>query len=140
MNTDRDRENLFPGLKLPEPPPDLKQRVMKSVIQTWENTAAETVWDRIFFSRPLRVAWVSTFLLLVAGHLFMTYGPSQRTARTEPSQRASFINQDLLEIASLPAIDLRHLPSLNEFQSPGEERSMTGGPTMTAIPKEEPRS
>jgi hypothetical protein len=97
--------------------------------------AKPTVWDRIWESRVLRVAWAGATAALVLGHMALTIQPGRPMPAPEPdSARARLDAEDLLEIVGLPrvervAMDFDVAPE--EVPSPAEETgtdpSMNGG-------------
>ncbi len=66
---------LFEGLEMPKPPPHLRARVLAAA----RDAATETpdVWSRIWLHRGLRLAWVTSVVLLLAGHILVGTGTGQ---------------------------------------------------------------
>ncbi len=97
----------FPGLGVPEPPEDLRDRVLSRARQAMEREPRSDLWVRIWESRRARLVWSVSVLALAIGHLAVPSGESSKA--TEPSPLASTesaYDEELAGIASLPRLSL----------------------------------
>jgi len=101
------KERLFPGLRVPEPPEDLRGQVLSRARQALERGPRHDLWARIWESRPARLAWGASILALVVCHLVVPVGDGgpagepSTLARTESDDQ-----EELAVIADLPTISL----------------------------------
>jgi hypothetical protein len=108
MNEDK---HPFPGMRVPEPPEELRRRVLRRARRALESGPARDRWTFIWESRPARLAWGTSVLALVLCHLVVPFdgavpGAEPSTlALTEPED-----HEDLAAIADLPIISLDAMP------------------------------
>ena len=99
MTTD-DRSPLA-GLQPPRAPHALAESVLAAAREALAEEAASTTWDRLWNSRPLRLAWAgSTFALLLA-HVALSVSPGAAVAVAEEREQAG----ELREILDLPPME-----------------------------------
>ena len=132
-----DDRNPFSGLRSTGPPGELRNPVLSAAREALAAETRPTVWDRIWESRTLRLAWTGATAALVLGHVVLTVQPTRPTAA--PTGESTAARQDadeLHEIVELPrveriAMDFEVAPK--EAPSPVEETgtdpSMNGGPS-----------
>jgi len=132
-----DHRNSFPGLRSTVPPGELRETVLSAAREALAAETRPTVWDRIWESRTLRLAWTGATAALVLGHVVVTVQPVRPTAA--PTGESAAARQDadeLHEIVELPrveriAMDFEVAPK--EASSPVEETgtdpSMNGDPS-----------
>ncbi len=95
-------DTLLSGLEIPAPPDVLRARVLSAAHGALVH-APPDVWTRLARSRPLRLAWAASVLLLLGGHLLVSSRPA---AEAGDRRGPGFGRQDL---ARLPRIDERAL-------------------------------
>jgi hypothetical protein len=84
------------GLAPPGAPPELRARVLEaSRAALLAGPAPRDRWSLLFASRPLRLAWAASVLLLLAGHALLVRPAPPRTDAAA----------ELAAIRSLPRID-----------------------------------
>jgi len=112
MNKKSNRnERLFPGLKVPEPPEELRRQVLSRATQALEREPRHDFWTRVWESPQVRLAWGASVLGLAVCHVVVPVGdagPAQ-----EPSALArtgSDDHQELADIADLPRLHLDARP------------------------------
>ena len=66
-----DVERLLNGLQPPQPPPELRARVLAAAR---EAETAPNVWSRLWNHSGLRLAWATSVLVLLAGHVLVGTG------------------------------------------------------------------
>ena len=101
MTTD-DRSPLA-GLRPPRAPHALAESVLAAAREALAEEAASTTWDRLWNSRPLRLAWAgSTFVLLLA-HVALSVSPGAGAAVAVAEEREQA--GELREILDLPPME-----------------------------------
>lgn len=95
------------GLDTPLPPTDLRQRTLAVVRESLGREQVSDGWSHLWFSRPLRVAWMVSMAACVAGHLAVTLA-----SKTDSSPGSTMIvsadvlgDEELQEIIDLPRVD-----------------------------------
>jgi len=134
--TNYDR-NPFSGMRPAEPPGELREPVLSAARDALAAEAMPTVWDRIWESRALRVAWAGATAALVLGHVAVTVQPGRTSAVPERDlARARQDAGDLDEVVRLPrveriAMDFEVAPksALSSVEESGTDPSMNGGPS-----------
>jgi hypothetical protein len=114
-------ERPFPGLRVPEPPEDLRRQVMSRARQALEIGPRQDLWARIWESRQARLAWGASVLVLAVCHLVVPVGDAG-PAR-EPSTLArtgSDDHEELADIVDLPRLSLEARPIAASTRTPGE--------------------
>lgn len=96
------------GLVPPGAPPELKARVLAaSRAALLAGPGRPDRWSLLWESRPLRLAWVASLLLLLAGHAVLV-GPDRPGAGAAAlplSRWASGADDELAAIGRLPRLD-----------------------------------
>jgi hypothetical protein len=64
-------EGLMDGLEPPQPPPELRARVLAAARSA---KTAPDVWSRIWNHGGLRMAWAASLVMLLAGHVLIGIG------------------------------------------------------------------
>ena len=67
-------EPLLPGLRVPEPPDDLRRQVLARAGQALGRDPRHDLWARLWENRRARLAWAASVLALVVGHLVAPTG------------------------------------------------------------------
>lgn len=63
-----DDESLLRGLRSPQPPRELRARVLDAARSGARVGSAADAWSRLWHNRSLRLAWAGAVVLLLAGH------------------------------------------------------------------------
>jgi hypothetical protein len=130
MSHDDPVRTVLAGLRPPAPPPEVEARVLAAAGRALRQRRAPDAWGRAWRSRPLRVAWVTALLALLAGHVLLSLRPgtavTPRGAWTADRER---LPAEVATVAELPAIAL----SAAAFE-PGDSGAVTpaarpSGPT-----------
>ena len=98
----REPESPFQRQRVPGPPDSLERRVFHAAAAALRAEPEATIWDRLWNSRALRVAWSIATLALLLAHVAVSRGserPAPRSARVDPPS-------ELREILTLPTIDI----------------------------------
>ena len=106
-----ENEQLFSGLKVPEPPEELRHQVLSRAGQVLEGRPRRDPWTRIWESRPARLAWITSVLALTVWHVAVPVGDSGAGGdRATSTGRASEIQEDFAAITNLPRLSLDATP------------------------------
>ena len=79
LDDDHTADRLFEGMGPPQPPPDLRERVMREAQRHSAVVPLPDAWTRIWENPWLRLAWAATVLLLLAGNLVLAPQKSEQT-------------------------------------------------------------
>ena len=100
------QSDLFEGLRVPHAPAELERRVLSAAAASDRTDPSPTIWDRLWESRPLRVAWgLATLALLLAnaGLSLPTNAPrSEGDTRTADRRQA----REVRELLALPQVEI----------------------------------
>jgi hypothetical protein len=114
-------ERLFPGLRVPEPPEDLRRRVLTCASQAMERGPRRDLWERIWESRPARLAWGGSVLALAICHLVVPAGDGGPAREPSTLSRTGSDEQrELAVIADLPRLSLDARSIAASVRTPGE--------------------
>jgi hypothetical protein len=116
------------GLAPPGAPPDLRARVLAaSRAALLAAPARPDLWTLLWVSRPLRLAWAASLLLLLAGHVVLVRPsrPRIEAATLPPSRSVSEAEAELAAIGRLPRLD-------------PDARSLRSGPAEPPSPSRPP--
>jgi hypothetical protein len=69
-----DIEQLLDGLGPPQPPPDLRSRVLSAARSRMAGEPVNDFWSMIWNNRGVRLAWVASVVLLLTGHVLVGTG------------------------------------------------------------------
>jgi hypothetical protein len=96
------------GLVPPGAPPELKARVLAaSRAALLAGPARPDRWSLLWESRPLRLVWAASVLLLLAGHAVLV-GPDRPRAEAAALPLSRWVNEaddELAAIGRLPRLD-----------------------------------
>jgi hypothetical protein len=103
MIMDRPTDLLPPDLRPPAPPARLRARVLTAARNADTIDSSADLWHRLWSSRPLRVAWAASVVILIIGHLLIGSKGSQAppTGPTLPVTVAVTNAGELAEVAEL---------------------------------------
>jgi hypothetical protein len=71
LDDDQMADRLFEGFAPPQPPLELKERVMREANGRSTVEPPRDVWSRVWENGWLRLAWAASVLLLLAGNLLL---------------------------------------------------------------------
>ncbi len=91
---------LLAGARPPEPPASLRGRVLARAAAVLAGEEATDPWRRIWESRPLRLAWAASVLLLAGANLLLPPRRETAVAVTPPSPS----DPDLASAGHLPRL------------------------------------
>jgi len=98
----RHAEPLFSSLQPPVPPPVLRSRVLVAARAALTDGHAPDFWDRLWTSRPVRLAWAAAVLGLAVGHLAISGRDPRQLAETALPVSSIAVNHgELAELAEL---------------------------------------
>lgn len=97
---------LLSSLETPEPPASLRSSALSRAAQAWAQPANPDRWRQIWESRPLRLAWATVVVALVAAHFTLPSRPGHHlTPAPLPEAAASVaLDQELQEVVRLPRL------------------------------------
>lgn len=101
-------DRLLSGLEAPAPSDVLRARVLAAARGELVRHAPPDPWTRLTRSRPLRLAWAASVLLLLGGHLLVA---ARDVAEAVDAPRPGR-DSEVEVLARLPRIDERALASV----------------------------
>ncbi len=117
------------GLAPPGAPPELRARVLAaSRAALLAEPEPRDRWKTVWESRPFRLAWAASFLLLLAGHAVLVPSGRPQGQAATPSVPRSASEAD----AELAAIG--HLPRLDPDARPLSAGAGAGEPSTRSLP------
>jgi hypothetical protein len=123
------------GLAPPGAPPELRGRVLAASRAAFRaGPARPDRWSLLWTSRPLRLAWAASFLLLLAGHAVLVR-PNDPLAEAAPrplSRSVSEADAELAAIGRLPPLD----PDAQPLRAGSGEPSARSLPSLPEPPME----
>jgi len=105
MKRDKHRD-VFEGLHVPHAPAELRRRVLDAVAESDHRDASPTIWDRLWESRPLRVAWglATLGLLLANAGLSLPTSAPRSEGDTRTADRSQV--REARELLALPQVEI----------------------------------
>jgi len=104
-------EPPFPGLKVPEPPEELRLQVLSNARQAQERGPRHDLWARIWESPQVRLAWGASVLVLAVCHVVVPVGDAGPAKGPSMLARSgSDDHEELADIADLPRLYLDARP------------------------------
>jgi len=123
------------GLAPPGAPPELKAKVLAaSRAALLTAPARPDRWSLLWTSRPLRLAWAASLLLLLAGHVVLVRPnhPRAEAAARPLSRSVSDADAELAAIGRLPRLD----PDARSLRAGTAEPSRPSSPPEPRKPEE----
>ena len=77
LDDDQLAERLFGGIGPPQPPPELRERVLREAQVHSTVVPLPDAWTRIWYNSWLRLAWAASVLALLAGNIVLLPRPSE---------------------------------------------------------------
>jgi hypothetical protein len=115
MRPVNDPDRLLNGLELPVPSKELRDRALTAARAAGGTSSDSDLWNRLWTSPPLRLAWAASVAGLVLAHLALSL-PARRTgpSRAGPLLTAGVVaDTELAEVVELPRINAKRLPQLD---------------------------
>ncbi len=125
-------DQLFTGLRKPTAPLALRERVLDAALRV-EPLPPRSLEDRLFFSRPLRLAWAAAVVGLLAVNLQL--GPVSPVPPSQPRIAEAPQPEDLLIHAQI--INCNRPRGLTQAEAMGQLDSLLRG-NPTEIRKGDP--
>jgi len=120
VDDDHVADRLFDGLRPPQPPPELRERVLLEAQAVPATEPLLDVWTRIWENRWLRMAWAASVLVLLTGNLILIPGqPEPAIVIAEAS-----VDEEVAEF--LRPIRIAEKASPNLGRSGGGRRELVG--------------
>jgi len=99
-------KRLVSALDDSEPPRLLRERTLARAQAAWARPPVADPWSRVWHSRPLRLAWAATVVVLVAANVALRSGSQARPRTATPQaavqERARL--EELQAVVELPRI------------------------------------
>jgi hypothetical protein len=112
------------GLQPPEPPRELRGRVLDGARTAYLSESRPDLWSRIWSSRGLRLAWAATVVGLLAANVALSLRSPRTTSRT-PLPVVWLADEtgggELAAVAALPAISLDTIDHTSAVPRNGRE-------------------
>jgi hypothetical protein len=119
----RGNEPLLPGLSVPEPPNELRRRVLARAGRVLETRPRPDRWTRVWESGVARLAWAASVLALATCHLLI---PGRDAATTASAREQLADQEELADIVDLPRLSLE-APSIAGANRALEEAETDSG-------------
>jgi len=117
MKRDEPARELLRGLEASAPPPELEARTLEAAAHAMRAAPSTDLWEALWNSRALRIAWATAMLVLLAGHAALSVGTAfdgATRSRTAAAAREE-LPVEVKRLAELPPIVL----STADFEPPG---------------------
>jgi hypothetical protein len=101
----RSVEKLLAVLHPPEPPPGLQEKTLRGAREGLAREAGRDAWTRIWESRPLRVAWGLSVVVLVICNLGIGELRPARGVAGAPAARSARDGNGQIGLGRLPRLD-----------------------------------
>ena len=90
---------LMEGFEPPQPPPELRAKTLAAARKRLEMRAVPDTWSKIWNHRGLRLAWVASVMVLLAGHVVATLSPAGPHMSADRSPVAeNRVDQDFVDL------------------------------------------
>ena len=132
-----ENKRLFPGLKVPEPPEDLRRQVLSRARQAPERGPRHDLWARIWESRPARLAWGASVLALAVCHFVVPVGDAGPAREQSTLARTgSDDHEEMTDIVDLPRLSLDARPIASSRRAPRETEADPETATPSLVSEE----
>ena len=92
-------ERLMNGFEPPQPPPDLRSKVLAAAHARMAAESTPDIWSRVWHHRGIRLAWAAAVVLLVAGHALFVPGTRNEFKSIDPALAAEHrVDEYLVEM------------------------------------------
>jgi hypothetical protein len=128
MKSESNDRSRLAGFDTPHPSPELRDGALAAAREALARQPSPDLWSRLWFSRPLRIAWGLSVVACIVGHVAMSMAPGEN-APEEPSMIASNApagQTDLEEIINLPWVDQSVLRDVAFANGGCEDRDQKG--------------
>jgi len=98
--------NPLVGLHPLSPPEELRGKTLAAAEAAFQKQPTPDLWSRLWWSQPIRLAWATTVVLILVGHVIITPTPSPpvRSADGWVAGSISEFDVEIQEIVDLPRI------------------------------------
>ena len=111
---------ILAGLEPPPPPTELKGEALAAARLAWTKEPGSDLWTRLWYHRGLRAAWVGAAALLLAGHILVPSGISDREAVTADlrpdAEMTEFLRPMRIVVSATPNLG-RNFPEEHEIST-----------------------
>lgn len=123
-----DDESPLRGLNLPQPPRELRARVLGAARTGSRVGPAADAWSRLWHSRSLRLAWAGAVVLLLAGHAALSldrsgvrpaFRPDLVAERRVDEQLIDLLRPVRISEGAQPLVGLAAVPEQLELDAKG---------------------
>ena len=101
-----EHSDLFEGLRVPHAPAELAQRVLDAAAECDRALPRPTIWDRLWESRPLRVAWALATLGLLLAHAGLSVTSDLPRSGEDPRVADRRQAREIRELLALPEVEI----------------------------------
>lgn len=105
MTPERERDPLD-GHRVPAPPTHLERRVLEAARRAMRSAPTETIWDRLWSSKPLRAAWALATAGLLIAHVSISLPDRSKSSVAESRALDRDEPAELREWLDLHAFDI----------------------------------
>lgn len=110
MREDPSIERGLDRLRLPGPPPELRERVLRAATRALDEAPVPDLWSRLWENRGLRLAWAACLVTLITGHVVISVEALRHPAPVRHATNQQLpAGEELQSIAALPPIDTTSL-------------------------------
>ena len=111
-------ERLMNGFEPPQPPPDLRSKVLAAAHARMAAESTPDIWSRVWHHRGIRLAWAAAVVLLVAGHALFVPGNGNEFRPIDPALIAEHrVDEYLVEMLRPTRISDNAQPILGLFSA-----------------------
>jgi len=96
---------MLSGLEPVAPPRELEARTLAAARRALAEPPTLDLWERMWASRPLRLAWATSVLAILGGHLLLSLAQWLAAAPPTAIAAQSELLAEVATIATLPSID-----------------------------------
>jgi hypothetical protein len=135
--TPKSNEPLFSEMRVPEPPEELRRKVLQRAERAMANGVGADPWLRIWESRWTRLAWAASVLVLALCHIVLPGSDARPTSETPGlAQDANGERDELAAIVSLPRLSLDAQPVAASLRTLRDSESDPSADAPAAAPEE----
>jgi hypothetical protein len=118
-------ERLVGGLGPPQPPPELRSRVLAAARGQAPAEPEAEVWSKLWNHRGLRLAWAATVFVLLAGHVLIMLGNGASLGPVEPTLVAeNRVDEQFVDMLRPSRISDNVQPIVGLFASTGGQTDL----------------
>jgi len=125
-------DRIMKDLEAPQPPTELRSKVLATAHSRMAAESESDVWSRIWNHRGVRLAWAAAAALLLAGHVFLVPGDGAVPSRVDPRLAAeNRVDEQFVDLLRPIEISANVQPIFGIFASAGDltDLDMKGNPS-----------